>query len=76
MSSFHPEFANFKRSIFQSVGLTSRYLVVPISQTQDTIGPMTRTMMDAAYILSVIAGVFVYDIVLFQSEIFKRQGHS
>jgi amidase len=54
--------------MFQSVGLTSRYLVVPISQTQDTIGPMTRTMMDAAYILSVIAGAFVYDIVLSQSE--------
>ncbi|KAG1767554.1 amidase [Suillus occidentalis] len=44
-----------------SVGLTSRYLVVPISQTQDTIGPLTRTMKDAAYILSVIAGKDSHD---------------
>jgi amidase len=41
--------------------LTSRYLVVPISQTQDTVGPLTRTMMDAAYILSVIAGKDSHD---------------
>ncbi|KAK6856792.1 hypothetical protein PG995_006979 [Apiospora arundinis] len=39
-----------------TVGLTSRYLVVPISEHQDTIGPMARTVKDAAYILSAIAG--------------------
>ncbi|PGH13756.1 hypothetical protein AJ79_03455 [Helicocarpus griseus UAMH5409] len=39
-----------------TVGLTSRYLVVPISQRQDTIGPMTRTVKDAAKLLQVIAG--------------------
>lgn len=39
-----------------TVGLTSRYLVVPISEHQDTIGPMARTVKDAAYILSTIAG--------------------
>ncbi|KAK8040602.1 hypothetical protein PG991_000390 [Apiospora marii] len=31
-----------------TVGLTSRYLVVPISEHQDTIGPMARTVKDAA----------------------------
>ncbi|KAK8068052.1 putative amidase [Apiospora saccharicola] len=39
-----------------TVGLTSRYLVVPISEHQDTVGPMARTVKDAAYILSAIAG--------------------
>ena len=38
------------------MGLTSRSLVIPISQRQDTIGPMTRSVKDAAYILQVIAG--------------------
>jgi len=40
-----------------AVGLTSRHLVIPISEHQDTVGPMTRTVKDAAYILQAIAGV-------------------
>ncbi|KUI70224.1 hypothetical protein VM1G_06176 [Cytospora mali] len=39
-----------------TVGLTSRYLVVPISEHQDTVGPMTRTVKDGASLLSAIAG--------------------
>ncbi|KAF3922811.1 hypothetical protein ABW21_db0202348 [Orbilia brochopaga] len=39
-----------------TVGLTSRYLVIPISEHQDTVGPMARTVKDAAYILTAIAG--------------------
>ena len=39
-----------------TVGLTSRSLVIPISQRQDTVGPMARTVKDAAYILQAIAG--------------------
>ena len=38
------------------MGLTSRALVIPISQRQDTVGPMARTVKDAAYILQAIAG--------------------
>ncbi len=40
-----------------TVGLVSRSGIVPISHTQDTAGPMTRTVRDAALILGVIAGV-------------------
>ncbi|MFL5320578.1 MAG: amidase [Myxococcaceae bacterium] len=40
-----------------TVGLVSRTGIVPISATQDTAGPMTRTVRDAALVLSVIAGV-------------------
>ncbi len=39
-----------------TVGLVSRTGVVPISSTQDTAGPMTRTVADTALVLSVIAG--------------------
>src|SRR5262249_59383248 len=37
-----------------TVGLTSRAGVVPISHTQDTVGPHGRTMSDAAAALNVI----------------------
>ena len=39
-----------------TVGLVSRTLVVPISASQDTPGPITRNVRDAALILGVIAG--------------------
>ena len=37
-----------------TVGLTSRSGVIPISSSQDTVGPMARTVEDAALILSAI----------------------
>jgi amidase len=39
-----------------TVGLVSRTHVVPISHSQDTAGPMTRTVADAALLLNAIAG--------------------
>ncbi|WP_420022354.1 amidase [Brevundimonas subvibrioides] len=39
-----------------TVGMVSRTHIVPISHSQDTAGPMTRTVEDAAIVLSVIAG--------------------
>jgi amidase len=39
-----------------TVGLVSRTHVVPISHSQDTPGPMTRTVRDAALLLGAIAG--------------------
>ena len=39
-----------------TVGLVSRTYVVPISHSQDTPGPMTRTVRDAALVLSALAG--------------------
>ena len=39
-----------------TVGLVSRTHVVPISHSQDTPGPMTRTVRDAALVLNAIAG--------------------
>jgi len=39
-----------------TVGLVSRTHIVPISHSQDTAGPMTRTVRDAALVLDAIAG--------------------
>jgi amidase len=39
-----------------TVGLISRSGVIPISHTQDTPGPMARTVRDAAIVLGVLAG--------------------
>lgn len=39
-----------------TVGLISRHFVVPISHSQDTAGPMTRTVRDAAIMLTAMAG--------------------
>ncbi len=39
-----------------TVGLASRTHIVPISHSQDTPGPMTRSVADAALLLSVMAG--------------------
>src|SRR5467141_390669 len=49
-----PSNANGVVGIKPTVGLTSRAGVVPISHTQDTVGPHGRTVADAAAALSVI----------------------
>jgi amidase len=44
-----------------TVGLVSRAGIIPISASQDTAGPMTRTVMDAAVLLTAIAGTDARD---------------
>lgn len=56
-----PSSASNLVGIKPTVGLTSRSLVIPFSHRQDTVGPMARTVKDAAYILSAIAGKDPYD---------------
>ncbi|GAO13945.1 uncharacterized protein UV8b_01984 [Ustilaginoidea virens] len=55
-SIISPASVNNLVGIKPSVGLTSRYLVVPLSEHQDTVGPMARSVKDAAYLLAAIAG--------------------
>lgn len=55
-SIISPSDVNNIVGIKPTLGLTSRYLVIPISEHQDTVGPMARSVKDAAYLLSAIAG--------------------
>jgi amidase len=51
-----PSGTNDDVGIKPTVGLVSRTGVIPISAQQDTAGPITRNMTDAAAVLSVIQG--------------------
>ena len=44
-----------------TVGLTSRAGVIPISHSQDTVGPFGRTVADAAAVLGALTGVDSFD---------------
>lgn len=56
-----PAFENNVVGIKPTVGLTSRHLVVPISSHQDSVGPLARTVKDAAALLYAIAGADARD---------------
>lgn len=51
-----------------TVGLVSRSGIIPISATQDTAGPMARTVTDAAILLGILAGVDTNDKITAESE--------
>ena len=51
-----------------TVGLLSRSGIIPISKTQDTAGPMARTVKDAAILLSVLTGIDIADAVTNESN--------
>src|SRR6185437_13017329 len=51
-----PSSANGLVGIKPTLGLVSRAGIVPIAHSQDTAGPMARTVADAAAVLSAIAG--------------------
>jgi amidase len=51
-----------------TIGLVSRSGIVPISASQDTAGPMARTVRDLAILLSVMAGVDPQDSATSQSK--------
>jgi Asp-tRNA(Asn)/Glu-tRNA(Gln) amidotransferase A subunit family amidase len=51
-----PASANNIVSIRPTAGLISRAGVVPVSSTQDAVGPITRTVADTARMLDIMAG--------------------
>jgi amidase len=52
-----PSSANGIVGIKPTLGLVSRAGIIPIAHSQDTAGPMTRTVRDAATLLNVLAGI-------------------
>jgi amidase len=60
-SILSPSIANSAVGIKPTVGLVSRFGVIPLSGTFDTPGPITRSVTDAAIVLGAIAGVDARD---------------
>jgi len=56
-SILSPTISNFLVGIKPTVGRVSRYGVIPITADQDTPGPMTRTVTDAAIMLGAMEGL-------------------
>ncbi|GMA62432.1 amidase family protein [Alicyclobacillus fastidiosus] len=60
-SILSPSNNNSLVGIKPTVGLVSRTGIIPISMSQDTAGPMARTVADATRVLQVISGVDATD---------------
>ena len=52
-----PSSANSLVGIKPTVGLVSRFGIIPIAHSQDTSGPMARTVADAATLLGALTGI-------------------
>ena len=63
-----PASVNGVVGIKPTVGLVSRSGIIPISKTQDTAGPMARTVKDAAILLGVLSGTDVADPITNESK--------
>ena len=58
-----------------TVGLVSRAGIIPISKTQDTAGPMARTVEDAAALLAAIDGLDPRDPATNMKATWDQSGH-
>jgi amidase len=67
-SILSPSSANSIVGIKPTVGLISRTGIIPLSMSQDTAGPMARTVTDAAITLGVLTGVDPKDPITETSE--------
>ncbi|HEX4957091.1 MAG TPA: amidase family protein, partial [Lacibacter sp.] len=63
-----PASVNGTVGIKPTVGLLSRSGIIPISSTQDTAGPLARTVKDAAVLLAAMTGVDTNDAITKESE--------
>jgi amidase len=68
-SVISPAAANSLVGIKPTIGLVSRRGIIPIAHSQDTAGPMARTVTDAAILLSAMAGPDAADAVTRSSSI-------
>src|SRR6266851_1692105 len=71
-----PATTNGLVGIKPTIGLVSRTGIVPIAHSQDTAGPMTRTVADAAALLGAMTGVDSSDAPTRDSERKGRRDYS
>lgn len=67
-SIISPASSNSVVGVKPTVGLVSRYGIIPISWTQDIAGPITRNVVDAAITLSIISGKDINDKTTYDLE--------
>ena len=63
-----PAVTNGVVGIKPTLGLISRTGIIPIAHTQDTAGPMARTVTDAAIMLGVMAGGDKHDVATAETD--------
>lgn len=71
-----PSSANSLVGIKPTVGLVGRSGIIPISHSQDTAGPMARTVTDAALLLGALTGIDPRDATTGQSWEVARNNYS
>ena len=71
-----PSSANGIVGIKPTVGLISRRGIVPIAHSQDTAGPMARTVRDAAILLGVLAGTDPHDAATADADAKKHKDYT
>jgi amidase len=69
-----PASTNGVVGIKPTVGLLSRSGIVPISKTQDTAGPLARTVTDAVILLEALAGIDSSDPITTESKNISNSG--
>jgi amidase len=67
-----PAYQNSIVSIKPTLGMVSRYGIIPISSQQDTAGPMAKTVADCAILLEAIAGYDPHDEITKDALIYKE----
>ncbi|MCZ6727384.1 MAG: amidase [Acidobacteria bacterium] len=71
-----PASANGLVGIKPTVGLLSRTGIIPIAHSQDTAGPMARTVADAAILLGAMAGADPSDSITIDPGIVRHEDYT
>jgi len=71
-----PSSSNGLVGIKPTVGLVSRRGIIPISHSQDSAGPMARTVRDAAILLGVLAGTDPADSATAEADSKKQKDYT
>ena len=71
-SILNPAAQNGLVGLKPTVGAVSRTGIIPLSHTQDTAGPLARTVTDAVHVFSTIIGHDVLDPITRKSRIFNE----
>jgi amidase len=71
-----PSSANGIVGIKPTLGLISRAGIIPIAHSQDTAGPMARTVRDAAILLGALAGTDPRDLATKETDLKKQKDYT